>query len=181
MTTWYTTAWFDKYLKHDPTADARLLTARWRNDAAGGAADPSHDRNLYSYHYLSRLQIHLTGGTRVDCENLRNGCAWQPAAGDDCGSARVLVPPDRYRRNRASRLHAVSLERRRRGRANVPRSRRAPVLLSVRGTTKWRYTIELMRLGRLAGRRPSVKEAFSGRRIKRIEGGPCVAYVGEGP
>jgi pimeloyl-ACP methyl ester carboxylesterase len=34
MTTWYTTAWFDKYLKHDPTADARLLTARWRDDAA---------------------------------------------------------------------------------------------------------------------------------------------------
>jgi hypothetical protein len=35
MIAWYTTAWFDKYVKHDPTADARLLTNRWRHDAAG--------------------------------------------------------------------------------------------------------------------------------------------------
>ena len=40
---WYTSAWFDKYVKRDPTADARLLTGRWRHDAQGGAVDPNHD------------------------------------------------------------------------------------------------------------------------------------------
>jgi hypothetical protein len=34
---WYTTAWFDKYLKGDPGADARLLTERWRNDPIEGS------------------------------------------------------------------------------------------------------------------------------------------------
>src|SRR5699024_6215783 len=51
LATWYTAAWFDKYLKRDPTADARLLSARWRDDPPAGAADPSDDPNMYSYHY----------------------------------------------------------------------------------------------------------------------------------
>ena len=29
MAIWYTAAWFDKYLKSDPSADRRLLTTRW--------------------------------------------------------------------------------------------------------------------------------------------------------
>jgi dienelactone hydrolase len=82
---WYTTAWFDKYLKHERSADARLLTGRWRDDAAGGAVDPSHDPNLYSYHYHSRLDIHLSDGHVFDCENLRAGCAGQTTPSTDCG------------------------------------------------------------------------------------------------
>src|SRR5581483_10692438 len=75
LTDWYTTAWFDKYLKHDPTADARLLTSRWQNDAAEAKVDPSHDGNAFSFYYPSRLDIHLTGGASWDCEYLRAGCA----------------------------------------------------------------------------------------------------------
>jgi dienelactone hydrolase len=73
---WYTSAWFDKYLKHQASADKRLLTNRWREDAAEAAVDPNHDGNAFSFYYLSRLDIHLRkGGQAWDCEDLREGCA----------------------------------------------------------------------------------------------------------
>lgn len=73
-TTWYTTAWFDKYLKHEPGADDRLLTNRWRDDAAEAAVDPTHDGNMFSFYYHSRLDFDLADGHRFDCEDLRAGC-----------------------------------------------------------------------------------------------------------
>ena len=87
MVTWYTVAWFAKYLQHDPRADAMLLSARWRDDAAAGAVDPGKDPNLYSWHYKSRLSLTLAGGQHYDCENLRDGCSGQYAAAEDCGPA----------------------------------------------------------------------------------------------
>ncbi len=42
---WYTTAWFDRYLKHDRTADLRLLSDRWRHDPVEAGVDPFHDAN----------------------------------------------------------------------------------------------------------------------------------------
>jgi dienelactone hydrolase len=71
---WYTSAWFDKYLKHDPSADARLLTQRWRSDPVDAAIDPNHDGNGFSFYYYSRLDIHLHSGSVFDCEDLRDGC-----------------------------------------------------------------------------------------------------------
>ena len=59
LTAWYTTAWFDKYVKGDPTADARLLTTRWADD--GGSR--------FSFYYRSRLDI-----DGFACEDLRTGC-----------------------------------------------------------------------------------------------------------
>jgi len=85
---WYTTAWFAKYLQRNPDADRMLLSARWRDDAAAGAVDPAGDANLYSWHYGSRLDVTLESGDRYNCENLRNGCAGQYRATEDCG------PPD---------------------------------------------------------------------------------------
>ncbi len=73
LVAWYTVAWFDKYLKGDRTADARLLTDRWRHDAAGAAVDPDHDGNLFSDYYDSRLDLHVAGH-RVVCESLRSTC-----------------------------------------------------------------------------------------------------------
>lgn len=70
---WYTTAWFDKYVKGDPTADARLLTDRWLHDGQEAAVDPDHDGNLLSTYYDSRLSIRVAGH-RVACEALRTGC-----------------------------------------------------------------------------------------------------------
>lgn len=71
---WYTNAWMDKYVKADPTADARLLTNRWRTDTAEAAVDPNADGNDFSFYYRSRMDIQLATGSRFDCENLRDGC-----------------------------------------------------------------------------------------------------------
>ena len=75
LVAWYTTAWFDKYVKRDSSADRRLLTARWQSDALSAAIDPNHDGNMYSFYYPSRLDIGRAGGGRFRCENLRAGCA----------------------------------------------------------------------------------------------------------
>jgi hypothetical protein len=71
---WYTTAWFDKYLKGDPTADSRLLTSRWRDDPIEASVDPNRDGNAFSFYYWSRLDVHLHDGSVFDCEDLRDGC-----------------------------------------------------------------------------------------------------------
>ena len=76
LTAWYETAWFDKELRGDPTADARLLSNRWRSDAPGASVDSQGDGNLFSFYYRSRLDFRLTeGGDEVRCDNLRRGCA----------------------------------------------------------------------------------------------------------
>jgi len=80
MIAWYTTAWFDKYVKGDRTADARLLTTRWQDDLAEGAIDPNHDANMFSFYYQSRLDIGLARGGRLDCEDMRTGCPGLTAA-----------------------------------------------------------------------------------------------------
>jgi dienelactone hydrolase len=74
MIAWYTTAWFDRYVKGDAAADARLLTNRWRHDGAEASVDPGHDGNTFSFYYGSRLAITLADGTKVDCETMRAGC-----------------------------------------------------------------------------------------------------------
>jgi dienelactone hydrolase len=71
---WYTTAWFDKYVKGDKSADKRLLSRRWLDDASEAQVDPHHDGNMFSFYYRSRLDFHTAAGTRVTCETLRAGC-----------------------------------------------------------------------------------------------------------
>ena len=102
LTDWYTTAWFDKYLKHDATADSRLLSTRWQHDADEAAVDPTHDGNAFSFYYPSRLDIHLgttTGsGTAVDCEDLRAGCPGMTSAdgwAGDYAYVAIDTTPDR--------------------------------------------------------------------------------------
>jgi pimeloyl-ACP methyl ester carboxylesterase len=72
---WYTTAWFDRYVKGEKSATQRLLTRRWRHDGLEAAVDPFNDGNAFSFYYRSRLDIRLPHGKRFDCENLRKGCA----------------------------------------------------------------------------------------------------------
>jgi dienelactone hydrolase len=71
MIDWYTTAWFDKYVKGDASADRRLLSDRWFDDAQESAVDPSGDGNMFSQYYRSRLDLTLAAGGRFDCEDLR--------------------------------------------------------------------------------------------------------------
>ncbi len=80
---WYTSAWFDKYLKHSPGADARLLSDRWTHDPVEAGIDPNHDGNGFSFYYYSRLDIALASGGRFDCEDLRDGCPGMVPQTDD--------------------------------------------------------------------------------------------------
>jgi len=80
---WYMSAWFDKYLKHQPGADARLLTERWRSDPVEAGVDPNHDGNAFSFYFYSRLDIHLADGKVWDCEDLRDGCPGMVPTDDD--------------------------------------------------------------------------------------------------
>jgi dienelactone hydrolase len=98
--TWYTTAWFDKYLTGDPDADKLLLTDRWRADAAEAAVDPNGDGNMFSSYYKSRLDIGLRGGGRFLCEDMRPGCPGMVAASADTQPAdyeyiKLATSPDR--------------------------------------------------------------------------------------
>lgn len=72
LVSWYTVAWLDKYVKGDRTADARILTDRWRADAQEAAVDPDKDGNLFSRLYRSRVQLRTTDGREVRCESLRD-------------------------------------------------------------------------------------------------------------
>jgi hypothetical protein len=76
LVAWYVLAWMDKYVKGDPSADARLLTSRWRADSRSGAIDVSGDANMLSTYYRSRFDVGLAGGGRYVCEDLRTlaGC-----------------------------------------------------------------------------------------------------------
>ncbi|MGH2868082.1 MAG: alpha/beta hydrolase [Solirubrobacteraceae bacterium] len=111
ITDWYTTAWFDKYLKHDPSADARLGTERWRSDPVEAGVDPNRDGNAFSFYFYSRLDFGLAGGGRFDCEDLRVGCPGMTAADGyqgDYSYASIDTRPDAVPgpgiRRRAGRL-----------------------------------------------------------------------------
>ena len=86
MVAWYTTAWFDKYVKCadgsacEAEADRRLLTDRWRDDERGGQVDATGDPNLYSFYFRSRFDIRDAGGAERVCDDMRAGC---PTMGPD--------------------------------------------------------------------------------------------------
>lgn len=75
MVGWYLTAWFDRYVKEDAGAQARLLTDRWCTDAREAAVDLGGDGDLYSFYYDSPLDIARPGGGRDQVADLRAGCA----------------------------------------------------------------------------------------------------------
>jgi dienelactone hydrolase len=96
LTTWYTTAWLDAYVKGDATAQRRLRTDRWRTDAPSAAVDPEGDGNMMSRYYRSRLDIGR-GGERFVCEDLRAGCPGLVAddgVGKDYDYLSLVTAPD---------------------------------------------------------------------------------------
>ena len=62
LVAWYTLAWFDKYVKADPAADARLLTDRWCDDDLTQDVDLNDDGNMYSFYFRSRHDFTLSAG-----------------------------------------------------------------------------------------------------------------------
>jgi len=67
IVSYYTLAWFDKYLLHHATADARLLTNAFNqpsNDACGG------NDGCYSIYYKSAYAFHDLGGGMHSCDDV---------------------------------------------------------------------------------------------------------------
>jgi hypothetical protein len=97
LAAWYTLAWFDKALKHDATADRRLLSDRWLHDDAGAAVDLDGDGNLLSWHYRSRLAFRreVEPHDVVTCDDLRSGCAALIPSVSDAGPASYSFIDDR--------------------------------------------------------------------------------------
>ncbi len=64
---YYTLAWFDRYLRADATADARLLTKAFNlpdNDNCGG------NDNCYSIYFKTAYWFHDRGGTLHSCDDV---------------------------------------------------------------------------------------------------------------
>jgi dienelactone hydrolase len=74
LSAWYTTAWFDRYVKDNRLALRMLLSNRWRHDGVEASVDPVGDGNMFSYHYRSWLHVGHDAGPRIRCQNLRRGC-----------------------------------------------------------------------------------------------------------
>jgi len=74
MSAWYTTAWLDRYVKGDATADDRLLSDRWRSDPVDRRVDTVEDGNLFSFYYRSRLAFTRADGARAACDDMRATC-----------------------------------------------------------------------------------------------------------
>jgi len=72
--TWYTVAWFQKYLQGSADADRLLLTSRWQRDAETAKIDPTGDPNVFSRDLRSRLDFKRADGSGALCEDLRTGC-----------------------------------------------------------------------------------------------------------
>ena len=82
LVAWYTGAWMERYVKGDQSATARMLTGRWRDDAASAQVDPTATRNMFSRYYRSRLALRRL--------RLRGRARGLPGPGDR--RRRVLVP-----------------------------------------------------------------------------------------
>lgn len=72
IVSYYTIAWFDKYLKVGTDADERLTGAPWRNVPTPTAAG---ENNRFSAHYNSRIAIRRDDGSTLTCNDLRAGCS----------------------------------------------------------------------------------------------------------
>ena len=81
MVGWYTTAWFDKYVKCAGagsgcarSAEDRLLTKRWQKDQRSRGVDANSDPNALSFYLRSRYAFRIASNKLVRCANMHRGC-----------------------------------------------------------------------------------------------------------
>jgi dienelactone hydrolase len=70
MAAWYTTAWFDRFVKNRESAEKRLLSNRWQADEVDASVDAEGAGNLFSFYHRSPLDL----GDGRACADLRAGC-----------------------------------------------------------------------------------------------------------
>ncbi len=91
LVAWYSTAWFDRYVKCASDAaclaraDRRLITDRWRDDERGGQVDTNGDPNAYSFLKRSRFDLVTGDGAELTCDDMRAGCASMRPDGEPAG------------------------------------------------------------------------------------------------
>lgn len=79
LVAWYTLGWFDKYVKGDPDADARLLTDRWCDDELTRTVDQNNDGNMFSFYFRSRYDFTPAGGgSALTSTDMRADCPANP-------------------------------------------------------------------------------------------------------
>jgi hypothetical protein len=177
VSSYYTLAWFDRYLKGDPGAIGRLTAATFDGSAdvhyiSGGTFDPATGANVpariagrpvadrLSFHFRSAWSFE---GGRLLCEDIRAGCPALPATG---AAKRPCVRPH----------FSPRLARVRNGRASVRprvrcRGRERRVLVRLRAGKRRIHVVagELvrMRVGRRL-RRLRASFAVDERRHRRV-------------
>jgi dienelactone hydrolase len=176
VTSYYTLAWFDRYLKGEPTALARLTGAAFDESAdvhyiSGGSFDPATQRNVPAQiggqRVADRLSFHFRSAYsfargRVRCDDMRAGCPAVPAAVADrprCARARFRPRAVRVRRGRAAVRPRVRCAGRRR--AVVVRLRAGRRTAKVVAGKRVRMRVPAR------ARRISARFAVDGRRFKR--------------
>jgi dienelactone hydrolase len=177
VTSYYTLAWFDRYLKGDAAAIGRLTAATFDGSAdlhyiSGGTFDPETGANMpariagrpvadrLSFHFRSAWSF---GAGRVACEDIRAGCASVPA--DPAGKARCSRPRFRPRRARVRRGRVALRPRVRCG----GRARR--VVVRLRSGKRRVHVVAGQRVRLRVGRRVRrVRASFAvdGRRHRRV-------------
>ena len=96
MVAWYTLGWFDKYLKADPAADARLLSDRWCDDDLTQGVDQNNDGNMFSFYFHSRYDFTPAGGgADLTSANMRDGCPAHARPIPNMTSSRPRTPRTR--------------------------------------------------------------------------------------
>ena len=175
LVAWYTAAWFDRHLRHDPAADARLATTRWQADEREAAVDPTGDGNHFSRYYRSRLDVGLGAGGRLVCEDVRAGCPGMAPDGEgDYGYLAAANTPDRPGAGDALAPPASlpsrrSCRSRRRLTIRVARTRRRVRSVTVR--------VNGRRVRRVTGRRARVPVSLRGLPSGRARVRVTVRYV----
>jgi dienelactone hydrolase len=175
VASYYTLAWFDRYLKHDDGALPRLTATTFDGSAdvhyiSGGTFDPATQRNVPAHiagrPVADRLSFHFRsayyfGRGRLRCEDIRAGCPRAPgAAPPGSPGSPAAAAPTAARCKRPRFLPRAATVRR--GRARV-----RPV---VRCGGRRRRVVVRMRAGRravyaVAGRRVTLRVPARQRRV----------------
>ena len=81
MVAWYTTAWFDRYVKCQGDAALQAQTPTAACSPTAGATTPRRARSTpmatrtcTRFYYRSRYDFHVPGDGEVTCDDMRAGC-----------------------------------------------------------------------------------------------------------
>lgn len=80
IATWYTLAWFDKYLKDDPSADSRLLDRRYLAPNNSNCGGNSH---CYSIYYKSAYAFRDRNSILRTCDDMAHIANFAPCPDTD--------------------------------------------------------------------------------------------------